>query len=161
MTPPQQNPNVASQQDMAVLDQVKKERGAPERMTTEQILQKAFAGTNQNPLQFQTALAQLVKTDPNFRVARSGNTLFMYYNKGNGHVEIMMETADKPKDLIAALADSVKAGKVAGFKTGAFDVDNPLILKALQMAGVKYTLQPGEGVMEDGQTPQQIAILEF
>jgi len=161
MTPPQETRNAATQQDMAVLDQVKKQRGKAERLTTEQILQKALEGTDKNPMQFQDALATAIKTDPKFRVLRSGNTLFIYYNMGNGTAFITMETADKPKDIVAAMADAAAAAKVAGFKLGITDIDNPQILKAMQMAKIKYTLQPGQGLMPDGATPRQQAMMEF
>jgi hypothetical protein len=161
MTPPQQNPNVAPQQDMAVLDQVKKQRGKAERLTTEEILQKSSQESGQNPLQLQAALANLVETDPQFRIMRANNTLFMYYNVGNGVVEMLMETADTPRDLIDSVKDYKAAMKAAGYKQGRFDVDNPQMIKVLQMANVKYTLQPGQGVMSDGKTPSQQAIVEF
>jgi len=161
MTPPQENTNVAPQQDMAVLDQVKKQRGKVERLTTEQILEKALEGTDQNPMKVQAALAQLVNNDPKFRILRSHNTLFMYYNQGNGNVFAFMETADSPRNLVAAISDAAQAMKTAGFKTGTIVVANPQILKALQMANVKYTIQQGKGMMEDGKTPQQNALVEF
>jgi hypothetical protein len=161
MTPPQENQNVAMQQNMAVLDQVKKQRGKGERLTTEQILEKSLEGTNQNPLQVQAALAQLVKTDPKFRIMRSNNTLFIYYNMGNGNAFITMQTADNPKNLVEAMSDAAVAAKAAGYKTGLTDIDNPQMLKALQMAKIKYSLQPGQGLMPDGATPRQQVLMEF
>jgi len=161
MTPPQENTNVAPQQDMAVLDQVKKQRGKAERLTTEQILQKSLEGTGQDPVQFQDMIANLVKTDPKFRIMRSGNTLFFYENKGQGNVDIGMLTTDKPSDLVTAVKDVITAAKVAGGKTGTFEIERPEILRILQQAGAKYQIVPGQGVMPDGKTPAQKAIVEF
>lgn len=161
MTPPQENTVAAPQQDMAVLDQVKKQRGKAERMTTEQILAKSLEGTGQDPIQFQDMLANIINNDPKFRIMRSGNTLFFYENMGQGNVEIGMLTTDKPTDLVDAVKDVIAAAKAAGGKTGTFDIERPEILRVLQQAGVKYQIMPGQGMMPDGKTPAQKAMVEF
>jgi len=55
----------------------------------------------------------------------------------------------------------IAAAKAAGGKTGTFDIERPEILRVLQQAGVKYQIMPGQGVMPDGKTPAQKAIVEF
>ena len=161
MTPPQENTNVAPQQDMAVLDQVKKERGAPQRLTTEEILAKSLEGSGQDPLKFQAALSNLIETDNKFRVSRSGNTLFIFYRVSPDTVEIQMETADNARGLVNAMKDAAAAAKAAGFKHGIAEVTNPDMVKAYRAAGLNFQLRSTGGVMEDGQTPEQYVTLEF
>jgi len=117
------------------------------RLTTEEILQKSLHGTGQDPVALQESLAQSIKTNPNIRVLRSHNTLFIYENLGNGTVQFVMETADNPRDLVAAIKDAAHAMKVAGFHYGRFELENPRILKALDMAGLSYSSLPTNAVM--------------
>jgi hypothetical protein len=125
------------------------ERGstAMKRLTTEEILQKSLQGTGQDPVALQDSLAQSVKTNPNIRVLRSHNTLFIYENLGNGSVQLVMETADNPRDLVAAIKDAARAMKIAGFHFGTFNLENPRILKALDMAGLSYKMISNNEVM--------------
>ena len=117
------------------------------KFTTEEILAKALQGTGQDPIALQTSLAQSVKTNPNIRVLRSHNTLFIYENLGNGSVQFVMETADNPRDLIAAIKDAARAMKIAGFHSGRFTLENPSILKALDLAGLSYKKISNNAVM--------------
>jgi len=115
------------------------------RMEPIQILEKSLQGSRQDPVRVHNAMAKLVKTDPNFRVMRANNTLFTYYNKGNGVVDVAMDTADTPRDLVRSVKDFAKAMKVAGFKQGRFAIGNPQMEKVYKMAGLQYQLQPTPG----------------
>jgi hypothetical protein len=117
------------------------------RLTTEEILQKSLHGTGQDPIAIQNSLTEAVKNNPKIRVLRSHNTLFIYENIGNGSVQFVMETADNPRDLVTAIKEAAHAMKVAGFHSGRFNLENPRILKALDMAGLSYSLLSNHAVM--------------
>jgi hypothetical protein len=112
------------------------------RMEPIQILEKSLQGSRQDPVRVHNAMAKLVKTDPNFRVMRAGNTLFSYYNNGNGVADVAMDTADTPRELVKSIKEFVKAMKTAKFKQGRFSMSNPQIEKVLKMIGVQYQLMP-------------------
>jgi len=115
------------------------------RMEPIQILEKSLQGSRQDPVRVHNAIAKLVKTDPKFRVMRAGNTLFSYYNKGNGVADVAMDTADTPRELVKSIKEFVKAMKAANFKQGRFSISNPQIEKILKMIGVQYQLMPTPG----------------
>ena len=72
-----------------------------------------------------------------------------------------METADNPRTLVESLRDYFKAMKVAGFKSGKFAVENPQILKAIDMAGSRVSTQSTNALLPDGKTPALLGIVEF
>jgi hypothetical protein len=109
------------------------------------ILTKSLRGSKQDPNKVHTAMANLVKKDPMFRVMRANNSLFSYYNLGNGNVDIAMDTADTPRDLVKSIKEFSKAMKIAGFKKGRFSMQNPQIEKVLKMVNLPYKLQPTPG----------------
>ena len=90
-------------------------------------------------------MTRLVKEDPKFRVMRANNSLFSYYNLGNGNVDVALDTADTPRDLVKSVKQFAQAMKVAKFKRGRFDISNPQIEKVLKMAGLQYKLMPMPG----------------
>jgi len=112
------------------------------KMTTQEIIAKSLQGSGQDPQKVHALMAQRVNTNPKFRIMRSGNSLFSYYNQGNGKVLIAMDTAATPRELVKDVGEFVKAMKVAKFKQGTFDISNPQIEKVLKMAGVNYKLMP-------------------
>jgi hypothetical protein len=123
------------------------------KMTPDEILAKSTNRSMQDAQKVRSEMAYLVNTDPNFRVMRSGNTLFSYYNRKNGNVDIAMDTAATPRELIKDISEFVKAMKLSKFKHGKFDINNPQIERILRMANVKYKLmtQPNgrmSGIME-------------
>lgn len=115
------------------------------RMQPIDILTKSLRGSKQDPNKVHTAMANLVKKDPMFRVMRANNSLFSYYNLGNGNVDIAMDTADTPRDLVKSIKEFSKAMKIAGFKKGRFSMQNPQIEKVLKMVNLPYKLQPTPG----------------
>jgi len=112
------------------------------RMQPIDILTKSLQGSRQDPNKVHTAMANLVKKDPNFRIMRANNSLFSYYNLGNGNVDVALDTADTPRDLVKSIKEFVQAMKVAGFKKGRFSMQNPQMEKILKMMGLQYKLQP-------------------
>jgi hypothetical protein len=115
------------------------------KMSTQDILAKSLARSGQDPKKVHGAMAHLVQTDPKFRVMRSGNTLFSYYNKGNGVADVAMDTAATPQELVKDVKEFAKAMKVAKFHQGRFHMANPQIERVLTMAGLQYKLQPMPG----------------
>jgi len=115
------------------------------RMQPIDILTKSLRGSKQDPNKVHTAMANLVKKDPMFRVMRANNSLFSYYNLGNGSVDIALDTADTPRDLVKSIKEFAQAMKVAGFKRGRFSIQNPQIEKVLKMVNLPYKLQPTPG----------------
>jgi len=155
---PQEKTNVAVQQNTPdVMGQVAKQRTPAKRMETIDILAQALAGTDQNPVMMNNALAKLVQTDPKFRIMRANNSLFGYYNLGDGTVEVMLETADNPRDLVDSVKQFAAAMKKSGFKKGKFQMENPQLPKVLQMAGLNAKIQSMPTV--DGQQ-QMVAVVE-
>ena len=148
-------------QEKSVFEQVKKQREPAKKMDVMEILAKAAEGSGMSPEQIYAGLSMAVQQDPKVRVMRANNTLFVYYNLGNGQVEILMETADNPRTLVESLRDFFKAMKIVGFKSGKFGVENPQILKAIEMAGGKVSTQSTNQLLSDGKTPALAGIVEF
>jgi hypothetical protein len=115
------------------------------RLEPLQILEKSMQGSRQDPNRIYAAMTRLVKEDPKFRVMRANNSLFSYYNLGNGNVDVALDTADNPRDLVSSVKQFAQAMKVAKFKRGRFDISNPQIEKVLKMAGLQYKLMPMPG----------------
>jgi len=160
MTPPQETRNAATQQDMAVLDQVKKQRTPGERVPIETIIDKIGRDYGLDGAKLQMALAKEQNDNPKFRIFRYNNTLFFTVRTAPDTIEAIVETMDKPRDLIEALKDGMKALKTIGVKKIMGDITNPAILKAYQMAGLKYSLLPSKGVMPGTNQPKQKIMVE-
>lgn len=115
------------------------------KMSAQDILAKSLARSGQDSKKVHGAMSLLVRNDPKFRVMRSGNTLFSYYNKGNGVADVAMDTAATPQELVKDVKEFAKAMKVAKFHQGRFHMANPQIERVLTMAGLQYKLQPMPG----------------
>jgi hypothetical protein len=157
---PQKKSGFDLPENQAVMEQVKKQRQPAEAMDVIQILEKS-TDSREEAVKLYNALADLVNSDPDFRVMRANNTLFIYNNNRDGSVDITMDTADSPRELVDSIKQFKEAMKVAGFKTGKFDIDNPQIMKVLKMAGINIRTQPSGTVLDDGVTPGLIGIGEF
>jgi hypothetical protein len=158
MTPPQQNPNVASQQN--IMAQVKRERQPAERVTIEDIVSAMGEDYGIDPMTLQAALAKAQNENPKFRIFRYGNTLFLTLRTAPDTMEVMLETLDDPKDLVAAIQQAVKAAKVLNVKKLIGDVTNPAILKMYQAAGLKYNIMPPKGVIPGTNQPLHQIMVE-
>ena len=148
-------------QDQSVLDQVKKQRTAAPRADVKKILSKMAKSFGVTEDQIYAKLADSVNNNPNLRVIRANNSLFIYFNKGNGNVEIVLETIDTPRDLIDSISQFIKSMAKIGFKTGEFLVSNPQIIKAIKMAGGSAEVKSGNTLMPDGKTPAMVGIVRF
>ena len=157
---PQKKSDFELSNNQAVMEQVKKQRQPAEPMDVIDILE-ASTGDRAQAIKLYNTFADLVATDPDFRVMRANNTLFIYNNNKDGSVDITMDTADSPRTLVDSIKEFRQAMKIAGFKTGKFDIDNPQIMKVLRMAGIDIKTQPSGTVLDDGVTPGLIGIGEF
>jgi hypothetical protein len=160
IAPPQPNKNVAAQQNTAVMDQVRKQRAPAPDMEVLDILKQTAGARGANPIAVYDTLANLVNTNPNFRVMRANNSLFVYNNNRDGSVDVSMETADTPRNLVDSIREFCLAIKASGFRQIRFPVGNPQILKAIKMAGFEAKTQSTGGFMEDGKTPAMMATVE-
>jgi len=156
---PQKNQVFEFQKNQPVMEQVKKQRQPSEPMDVINILESS-TGSREEAIKLYNTLAGLVTGDPDFRVMRANNTLFMYNNNRDGSVDLAMETADTPRDLVDSLKQFANAMRIAGFKRGKFEIDNPQIIKAMQMAGLKVATQPSNVLGEDGMTPTMLGTVE-
>lgn len=155
MLPPPQKKSGFSAEQQAVMQQVKKQRSSAEPMDVITILESVTKNKEQ-AIKMYNALSDLVNSDPDFRVMRANNTLFMYNNNRDGSVDIAMETADNPRNLIDSIKQFAEAMKIAGFKIGRFEIDNPQIIKAMKAAGLQASMKSSGSVGSDGRTPTMI-----
>lgn len=156
---PQKNQVFEFQKNQPVMEQVKKQRQPAEAMDVIDILEKS-TGSKENAIKLYNVLADLVTTDPNVRVMRSNNTLFVYYNNRDGSAAVAMETADSPRELMKSIKDFKIAMKTGGFKTAVFNVVNPQLPRLLEMAGIPIKTQSTNVPTKSG-APEIIGIGEF
>jgi len=157
---PQKKSGFDLPENQAVMEQVKKQRQPAEAMDVIQILEKT-SGDRQQAIKMYNALADLVTNDPDFRVMRANNTLFIYNNNRDGSVDITIDTADSPKDFDDSIKQFCDAMKVAGFKLGKFELDNAQTIQSLKKIRQNVNMISDGGVMDDNVTPSMIATVEF
>ena len=121
------------------MSQVKKERGASSKMSTLDILTKS-AGGQIDPARLEAVLSETVRRNPKVRVIRANNSLFIIHNDGQGGADVIMETADKPRELVDSIKQFIQAMKAGNFKSLSFDVDNPDIIRVIKMGGYEPKL---------------------
>ena len=136
LPPPQKKSGFS---DSEVMSQVQKERGESPKMSNIDILTKSAAGQI-DPVRFEAVLSETVRRNPKVRVIRANNSLFIIHNDGQGGADVMMETADKPKELIDSLKQFGQAMKAGNFKSLRFEVSNPDIIRAIKMGGFEPKL---------------------
>ena len=160
LPPPQKKSGFSAEKQNTVMQEMRRQREPAQPMDVLEILEKTH-GSREQAIKTYNGLADLVINDKDFRVMRANNTLFAYNNNRNGSVDILMETVDSPRDLIDSIKQFCDAMKIAGFKFGSFDIDNPQIVKAIKMSGKNVSIKSSGGVMQDGKTPQMIGTVEF
>jgi len=136
LPPPQKKSGFS---DSEVMSQVKKERGESPKMSTLDILTKSTGGKI-DPARFEAVLAETARTNPKVRIIRANNSLFIIHNDGQGGADVIMETADKPRELVDSLKQFGQAMKAGNFKSLRFEVSNPDIIRAIKMGGFEPKL---------------------
>jgi len=154
LSPPQEKSGFGQPQDMAVLDQVKKQR-TNERLSTEEILQKEAERSGQNFDSMYQALAMGVEAG-NVRIMRANNTLFIYDIVQPGVAEFDVASADPDNIFSKSVQEFMQAMKVAGFKRISTSTNNPALSKALQaVTPVKSVRQVAD---ETGQPEYELIV---
>ena len=155
LSPPQEKSGFGQPQDMAVLDQVKKER-TNERMPTEEILQKEAERSGLDFDALYEALSTGIEAG-NIRIMRANNTLFIYEIVQPGVANFDVASADPDKVFSQSVQEFMKAMKVAGFKRISTSTTNAALSKALQaVTPVKSIRQ----VMDEAGQPEYELIVE-
>ena len=121
------------------MSQVKKERGASPKMSNLDILTKSVGGKI-DPVRFESVLSETARRNPKVRIIRANNSLFIIHNDGQGGADVIMETADKPRELVDSLKQFGQAMKAGNFKSLRFEVANPDIIRAIKMSGFEPKL---------------------
>ena len=136
LSPPQKKSGFS---DSEVMSQVKKERGASPKMSNLDILTKSVGGKI-DPVRFESVLSETARRNPKVRIIRANNSLFIIHNDGQGGADVIMETADKPRELVDSLKQFGQAMKAGNFKSLRFEVANPDIIRAIKMSGFEPKL---------------------
>lgn len=119
------------------------------KMSEMDIISKASAG-KVDAKNLYASLSHAVETNPKLRIMRANNTLFVYFNKGDGSVDATMETADDPRKVVDSLKQFCQAMKKSNFKTIKFEIENPDIVRAIKMAGFEPKLSGVAGQQMTG-----------
>jgi hypothetical protein len=90
------------------------------------------------------------------RVLRHGNTLMIYTIHDRGVAEIHIATLDNPQQIIEAFKSFYHAFKVAGFTTLFADIDNPQIIRLVEMSKIPFEMKQQQGL--GGHTTYQLTI---
>jgi hypothetical protein len=136
LSPPQEKSGFSN---FEVMSQVKKERGDSPKMSALDILKKSTGGQI-DPVRFEDVLSETVRRNPRIRIIRANNSLFIIHNDGQGVADVVMETADKPRELIDSLKQFGQSMKAGNFKSLRFEVSNPDIIRAIKMSGFEPKL---------------------
>ena len=117
------------------LNQVRKERAAPERMEVTDIIKQDLTNNGMAD-KFDEIYGKLstALSGNQYRMFRHGNSLLLLNILGKGVGEIHLMTADKPQDVVVAAQDFAKALDKAGYKQITTTTNNPQIAKVAKMA---------------------------
>lgn len=70
------------------------------------------------------------------RILRHGNTLLIYNILSRGVAEIHLATLDNPRDMMEAFQNFYHAFKVAGFTKLVSEVEDPQLIRLIEMAKI-------------------------
>lgn len=141
LSPPQEKSGFS---DSEVMSQVKKERGDSPQMSNIDILAKSLGGQI-DPARFEAVLGETVRRNSKVRILRANNSLFIIHNDGQGGADVIMETADKPRELVDSIKQFGQAMKAGNFKSLRFEVSNPDIIRVIKMSGFEPKLSGVSG----------------
>ena len=79
------------------------------------------------------------------RILRHNNTLLIYNIIEKGVAEIHLATVDQPAAMIDAFRSFYHAFKVAGFKSLHSEVEDPQIIRLIQMARIPVQAHQSQG----------------
>jgi hypothetical protein len=136
-TLPQENTNVAMQQDNDVMSILKKQRSPNAEMSMAEILLTDLqrAGMEDQLENIYEMLKKMVE-DGKARIMRANNSFLIYRIVGDGEVEFDIMTADSPKKLVDSVRQFFEAMKKAGFKRGMGMTEDAQLVKLLERSGI-------------------------
>lgn len=136
-TQPQENNNVALQQNEDVMSMLKKQRSPMGEMSMGEIM---LADLQRAGMEDQLAtIYEMLKTmveNGKARIMRANNSLLVYRIVGDGEVEFDLMTADSPKTLVKSTREFFEAMKKAGFKRGMGMTEDAQLVKLLERTGL-------------------------
>lgn len=115
-----------------------------QKVSTEDILRSDVERTGGD---FDTVYAAMEKAihDGTTRLLRHNNTLLIYNIIEKGVAEIHLATVDSPPAMMEAFKSFYHAFKTAGFKSLHSEVDNPQIIRLIQMTGIPVQAHQAQG----------------
>lgn len=145
--------------DSPVYQQVKKERGPIQRMSTQDIVRTEIEnnGSKADWKSVYNRLQKLIQA-PEFRIFRANNSLFLIHNEGNGKASVFMFNADRVQDMPKSMSDFGAALKKAGFNTVSFNSVRPAVLRLLKSTGKKFSVIPSNPEPGTGQPSLHVEV---
>jgi hypothetical protein len=136
-TLPQENTNVAMQQDNDVMAILKKQRSPNAEMSMAEILLTDLQRIGKEDQL--GGIYEMLKTmveQGKARIMRANNSFLIYRIVGDKEVEFDIMTADSPKTLIKSIKEFFLAMEKAGFKRGMGMTEDAQLVKLLGRAGI-------------------------
>jgi hypothetical protein len=123
-------------------------------MTTQDIVKTALR-TTKSPLAWEPFYATLRKLveQPEWRIFRANNCLFLINNNGDHTAKVYMFNADTAKDMVASFKDFAIAMQKCGFTEVEFNTDRPALSRVIERAGYRAQILPGIARIGDAQKP--------
>ena len=121
-----------------IMNTLQKQNAPQSPMSTQDIIRTEFEnnGSGMDWQQMYAEIVDLIKK-PNYRILRSGNSLLLVRNNGNGDAYVFMASADKPAEMMAHMKEFWGALKKSNFKKVSFDTPRPAIVRLVKSTGVK------------------------
>jgi len=109
-----------------------------EEMSTQDIVQKSIERT-QPGVDWEEVYAYMYHglQSPHFRLLRRRNSLLFFQVDPPVARNLHLFTVDDQKELKASMQEFFKALKIAGYKKGVGEVENPTVLRLMRMAGIE------------------------
>ena len=113
-----------------------------EEMSTQDIVRQSIERT-QPGVDWEEVYAYMYHglQSPHFRLLRRRNSLLFFQVTPPVARNLHLFTVDDQKELKASMQEFFKALKIAGYKKGVGEVENPTVLRLMRMAGIKLKEQ--------------------
>ena len=116
----------------------------PQKASVEDILRADMQRTGGDFDAVYDALEQAIH-EGKTRILRHNNTLLIYNILSKGVAEVHLATIDQPSEIIDALRSFYHAAKVAGFTLLRSEVEDPQIIRLIQMAKIPVQAHQSQG----------------
>ena len=113
-----------------------------DEMSTQDIVQQSMARTHPGE-DWEEIYAYMYHglQSPHFRMIRRRNSLLFFQVTPPVARNLHLFTADDQEELKTSMQEFFKVLKIAGYKKGVGEVENPAILRLMRMAGIKLKEQ--------------------